>query len=45
MASDYQYEPKYGLTKWLDSRLPLIRFTSENVLQFPTPKNLNYFWT
>ena len=45
MASDYQYEPKYSLTKWLDTRLPLIRFTSEHVLQFPTPKNLNYFWT
>ncbi len=45
MANDYQYEPKYSLTKWLDTRLPLIRFTSEHVLQFPTPKNLNYFWT
>ena len=45
MASDYQYEPKNNLTKWLDSRLPLLRFTNEHVLQFPTPKNLNYFWT
>jgi len=45
MASDYQYEPKNSLTKWLDSRLPLLRFTNEHVLQFPTPKNLNYFWT
>ncbi|MFL2829103.1 MAG: cytochrome bc complex cytochrome b subunit [Alphaproteobacteria bacterium] len=45
MDTDYKYEPKNGLTRWLDSRLPLIRFTSEHVLQFPTPKNLNYFWT
>ena len=45
MDTDYKYEPKNGLTKWLDSRLPLMRFTSEHVLQFPTPKNLNYFWT
>ena len=41
MASDYQYEPKNNLTKWLDSRLPLLRFTNEHVLQFPTPNNLN----
>ena len=45
MDTDYKYEPKNGLTRWLDSRLPLMRFTSEHVLQFPTPKNLNYFWT
>ena len=45
MDTDYKYEPKNGLTKWLDSRLPLMRFTSEHVLQFPTPKNLNYFWS
>ena len=45
MDTDYKYEPKNGLTRWLDSRLPLMRFTSEHVLQFPTPKNLNNFWT
>ena len=45
MNTDYKYEPNNGFTKWLDKRLPLMRFTSEHVLQFPTPKNLNYFWT
>ena len=43
MNTDYKYEPNNGFTKWLDKRLPLMRFTSEHVLQFPTPKNLNYF--
>jgi len=45
MNHDHEYTPSNGLTKWLDKRLPLIRFADENMLSFPTPKNLNYFWT
>lgn len=39
------YQPKTGVEKWLDRRLPIIRFTHDHALTFPTPKNLNYFWT
>lgn len=39
------YEPTNGLTKWLDSRLPLIRFAKDTAIDFPTPKNLNYWYT
>jgi ubiquinol-cytochrome c reductase cytochrome b subunit len=39
------YEPKTGFTKWLDSRLPIVRFASDTMIEFPTPKNLNYWWT
>ncbi|MAU37902.1 MAG: cytochrome b/b6 [Rhizobiales bacterium TMED94] len=45
MNHDYQYTPKNGFSKWLDKRLPLMRFADENLLSFPTPKNLNYFYT
>ena len=45
MNHDHEYTPGNGFTKWLDKRLPLIRFADENMLSFPTPKNLNYFWT
>jgi ubiquinol-cytochrome c reductase cytochrome b subunit len=45
MNHDYEYTPSNGFTKWLDKRLPLVRFADENMLSFPTPKNLNYFWT
>ena len=45
MNHDYQYTPKNGFSKWLDKRLPLLRFADENLLSFPTPKNLNYFYT
>ena len=38
------YEPKSGFERWLDTRLPIIRFGME-LAEFPTPKNLNYWWT
>src|SRR5712671_2707944 len=38
------YVPKYGISRWLDSRLPLIRFTQEHVLGYPTPRNLNIWY-
>jgi len=39
------YTPANGLEKWLDDRLPIIRFSKEHLMDFPTPKNLNYWWT
>src|SRR5262249_26674814 len=44
MHGDYRYEPKNSFTKWLDSRLPILRFVDEHLTTFPTPKNLNYWW-
>ncbi len=42
---NYSYQPKNAFSKWLDSRLPIIRLMDETMLQFPTPKNLNYWYT
>jgi ubiquinol-cytochrome c reductase cytochrome b/c1 subunit len=39
------YQPKTGFTRWLDSRLPLIRFVYDHLLQYPTPRNLNVWYT
>lgn len=39
------YTPTNGFTKWLDSRLPIIRFANDTAVAFPTPKNLNYWYT
>jgi quinol-cytochrome oxidoreductase complex cytochrome b subunit len=44
MSGPSTYEPKTGFTKWLDARLPIIRF-NHDLMEFPTPKNLNYWWT
>jgi ubiquinol-cytochrome c reductase cytochrome b subunit len=45
MSGHSTYEPKSGLERWLDTRLPIIRFANDTVLTFPTPRNLNYWWT
>ena len=45
MSGHSTYEPKSGLEKWLDSRLPILRLANDTIITFPTPKNLNYWWT
>jgi ubiquinol-cytochrome c reductase cytochrome b subunit len=45
MSGPSQYKPTNSLTRWLDSRLPIIRFGYDTLLDYPTPKNLNYWWT
>ncbi|WP_426027799.1 cytochrome b [Brevundimonas sp. TWP2-3-4b2] len=44
--SDHEstYVPKSGVEKWLDTRLPIIRFGAD-YMSLPTPKNLNYWYT
>ncbi len=39
------YVPKSGFEKWLDSRLPVVRLVHDSFVDFPTPKNLNYWYT
>jgi quinol-cytochrome oxidoreductase complex cytochrome b subunit len=38
------YKPGTAIERWLDKRLPIVRF-SDDFMNFPTPKNLNYWWT
>src|ERR1700761_233017 len=45
MSGHSTYEPKSGFERWLDTRLPIIRFANDTIVTFPTPKNLNYWWT
>ena len=45
MSEHSTYTPGSGVEKWLDERLPIIRFSKEHLMDFPTPKNLNYWWT
>lgn len=39
------YVPKSGFEKWLDQRLPVVRLAYDSFVDFPTPKNLNYWYT
>ncbi len=45
MSGHSTYEPKTGFERWMDTRLPVIRLAYDSVVAFPTPKNLNYWWT
>lgn len=39
------YEPKSGVARWLEARLPILSFMHGSFVAYPTPKNLNYWWT
>ena len=39
------YVPKGRVSKWMDERLPVARMMHGQFVDFPTPRNLNYFWT
>ena len=40
-----KYEPKNPALKWFNDRLPLLSYGKDHFVDFPTPKNLNYWWT
>jgi len=44
MSGPSTYVPKSGFSRWMDSRLPLMRFAHDTMLAFPTPKNLNFWY-
>src|SRR3982750_1380482 len=45
MSGPSTYQPKSGFEKWLDSRLPIVRLSYDSFVDYPTPRNLNYWWT
>lgn len=45
MSHESTYRPGSFVERWLDKRLPLVRFAHDSFVDFPTPKNLNYWWT
>lgn len=45
MSGKSTYIPKNGFAKWMDERLPILRLAHDSFVDYPTPKNLNYWWT
>src|SRR5262249_37018966 len=39
-----KYTPKTNFARWLDSRLPIVRFAHETMITYPTPRNLNFWY-
>ena len=42
--SDHDYKPKSKVGQWFNDRLPLLTLAN-HLTDYPTPKNLNYWWT
>ena len=42
--SDHNYIPQSKFGKWFNDRLPLLTLAN-HLTDYPTPKNLNYWWT
>ena len=45
MSGPSTYNPKPGFERWLDQRLPLPRLLHDTIHTFPTPRNLNFWYT
>ena len=39
------FEPKNPAVKWVETRLPIIGMLHHALYDYPTPKNLSYWWT
>jgi len=44
MSGHSTYQPTNAVAKWFEARLPILGLVYETMV-FPTPKNLNYWWT
>ena len=45
MAGHSTYVPENPVAKWLESRLPVLGLVHSSFVVYPTPRNLNYWWT
>ncbi|MDP7543953.1 MAG: cytochrome b, partial [Alphaproteobacteria bacterium] len=35
----------HPVVKWIDERLPVFTFLNHELRDYPTPRNLNYWWS
>jgi len=45
MSGPSTYQPKNPVLKWLERRLPIGGLIYSSFVAYPTPRNLNYWWT
>ena len=45
MSGHTEFQPTSAPAKWLERRLPILSLMHGAAIAFPTPKNLNYWWT
>ena len=45
MSGHSTYQPQNGILRWLETRLPIGGLAHSSFIAYPTPRNLNYWWT
>lgn len=41
----WAFAPKNKVVQWFDAQLPILSMLHANLVAYPTPKNLNYWWS
>src|ERR1700721_4865797 len=45
MSGNSTYKPQSGFMQWFERRLPIGGLIHSSFIVYPTPRNLNYWWT
>jgi ubiquinol-cytochrome c reductase cytochrome b/c1 subunit len=45
MSGNSTYQPQSAFMKWMERRLPIGGLIYSSFIAYPTPRNLNYWWT
>ena len=45
MSGHSTYQPQSAFMKWMEQRLPIAGLVHSSFVVYPTPRNLNYWWT
>jgi ubiquinol-cytochrome c reductase cytochrome b/c1 subunit len=45
MSGPSDYQPSNPVLQWIERRLPILNFAHGSFVAYPTPRNLNYWWT
>ena len=45
MSGPSNYQPQNAVLKWVERRLPIGSLIHSSFIAYPTPRNLNYWWT
>jgi ubiquinol-cytochrome c reductase cytochrome b/c1 subunit len=45
MSGPSDYQPSHPALQWFERRLPILGLVHSSFVAYPTPRNLNYWWT
>ena len=45
MSGPSTFQPQNAFLKWFEARLPIMGLVHSSFVAYPTPRNLNYWWT